>query len=51
MNKFRWSMVGLIVAAAAISVIIKSIRTLKIMKQARDTAPVLENNGSGIRDN
>ncbi|MCY9139792.1 DUF6241 domain-containing protein [Peribacillus frigoritolerans] len=43
MNKFRWSMVGLIVAAAAISVIITINQNSKNYEaKQEDTAPVLE---------
>ena len=43
MNKFRWSMVGLIVAAAAISVIITINQNAKNYEaKQEDTAPVLE---------
>ncbi|WP_144551716.1 DUF6241 domain-containing protein [Peribacillus simplex] len=43
MNKFRWSMVGLIVAAAAISVIITINQNAKNFEaKQEDTAPVLE---------
>ena len=43
MNKFKWSMVGLIVAAAAISVIITINQNAKNYEaKQEDTAPVLE---------